>query len=122
MDTQQNFKGFYRENKSLVKEYIDLRFRLFRLQGVRLASKALALFALVMILTVMSVFTLIFLGLSFSAWMAELTGSVALGHLLTAALLLLIMALAVIFRKPLLLNPLIRLFIGAAEEDKKMEN
>jgi hypothetical protein len=122
MDTQQNFKGFYRENKSLVKEYIDLRFRLFRLQGIRLASKALALFALVMILTVMSVFALIFLGLSFSAWMAELTGSVALGHLLTAALLLLIMALAVIFRKPLLLNPLIRLFIGAAEEDKKMEN
>jgi hypothetical protein len=119
MDTKQDLKGFYRENKSLVKEYIDLRFRLFRLQGMRLAAKALAIFALVMILTVMSVFTLIFLGLGFSAWMAELTGSVALGHLITAALLMLVMFLALVFRKSLFLNPLIRLFIGAAEEDKK---
>lgn len=122
MDSNEDFKGFYQENKALVKEYIDLRMKLLRLQGVRLASKSLATLALILIIAVLLLFVLIFLGLSLSAWLTQLTGSEISGHLITSAIYILLMILVLVFRKPLLLNPMIRLFIGAAEEEKKMED
>lgn len=122
MDPNEDFKGFYQENKALVKEYIDLRMKLLRLQGIRLASKSLALLTLILILSVLFLFVLIFLGLSLSGLLAELTGSVTTGHLLTAGIYLLLMVFVLIFRKSLLLNPLIRMFIGTADEEKKKED
>lgn len=122
MSQNDNFKGFYQENKALVKEYIDLRMKLLRLQGIRLASRTLATLALILILSILFLFVLIFLGLSLSGWLAILTGSVIAGHLLTAGIYLLFMFLVVWLRKPLLINPLIRLFIGTADEDKKTDD
>lgn len=122
MDSNEDFKGFYQENKALVKEYIDLRMKLLRLQGIRMASKGLALLGLILILAVLFLFVLIFLGLSLSGWLAAITGSVVIGHLLTSGIYLIFMSLVIVFRKSLLLNPLIRLFIGTADEEKKNED
>lgn len=121
MSNNEDFKGFYQENKALVKEYIDLRMKLVRLQGVRLASKTLAILSLILILSVLGLFILIFLGFALSGWLAAITGSEIIGHLITAGIYMILMFLVLAFRRSLLLNPLIRLFIGAADEDKRTE-
>jgi hypothetical protein len=43
MGSDQNFKGFYAENKALLKEYVDLRVNLVKLQAVKVLSKSFGL-------------------------------------------------------------------------------
>lgn len=121
MDNKEDFKGFYRENKALVKEYIDLRMKLLRLQGIRMASQSLAILALILILSVMFLFVMVFLGLALSAWLAQYMGSEIIGYLITTGIYLLFMLLVYLFRRPLLLNPFIRMFIRLADEESKPE-
>ena len=122
MDSNSTYSDFFKENKKLLAEYIDLRIRLFRLQAVKIISRSLGLLLLILVTGTMSLFIVFFLGLAFSAWMAALTGSVALGHLAAAGLFLLLFFIFIIFRKPLFLNPLIRLFIQENTEDLEDKN
>jgi hypothetical protein len=103
--------GFIRENFALLKEYVELRLELVKLQGVRMASRSLSILVTAFVVSMLALFILLFLGLTFSAWISSLTGSVMIGYLSTAGLYLLLLVLVVLLRKPLLQNPLIRLFI-----------
>jgi hypothetical protein len=102
---------FIRENFALFKEYVELRLELVKLQGVRMASRSLSILVTAFVVSMLALFILLFLGLTFSAWISSLTGSVIFGYLATAGAYLLLLILVVLLRKPLLQNPLIRLFI-----------
>jgi hypothetical protein len=76
------------------------------------------MFIVVCLVSFMVLFFLLFLVISFSWLMEDVTCSAALGFLCGAAVFLVIIMLAVVFRKPLFLNPLIRLFIHTSTQEE----
>lgn len=118
--SEETFNDFYQENRKLLSEYLETRLQLLRLIAIRTLSRTFSMFIVVCLVSFMVLFFLLFLVISFSWLMADATGSAALGFLCGAGVFLVIIMLAIVFRKPLFLNPLIRLFIHTStrEEDE----
>jgi hypothetical protein len=117
MATEHSFSSFYQENKILLKEYIDLRIRLFRLQAVKMLSRTLSLLIVIFIVCAFAFFIIMFLGMAFAWWLADKTGSNVIGFSGAAAVFILFLLLIVAFRKPLFLTPLVKLFIQETTKD-----
>jgi hypothetical protein len=117
MDTEKDFSGFFQENKALLKEYLELRFQLIKLQGVRILSRTLSLFIVLITVGIFALFVVLFLGLSFAWWLSEKTGSNTLGFAGAAGLFTILLIIVITFRKPLFQSPLIRMFIHESTKD-----
>jgi hypothetical protein len=117
MDTEKDFSGFFQENKALLKEYLELRFQLIKLQGVRILSRTLSLFIVIITVGIFALFVVLFLGLSFAWWLSEETGSNTLGFAGAAGLFTILLIIVIAFRKPLFQSPLIRMFIHESTKD-----
>ena len=116
--SEETFNDFYQENRKLLSEYLETRLQLLRLIAIRTLSKTFSMFIVVCLVSFMVLFFLLFLVISFSWLMADATGSAALGFLCGAGVFLVIIMLAIVFRKPLFLNPLIRLFIHTSTQEE----
>ena len=112
----ESFSAFVKENASLLREYVDVRLEIFRLRMVRMASRTLSLVITAFIISMLGLFILLFLGLTFSAWISQLSGSPILGYAATAGLYLVLLILVILLRKPMLQNPLIRVFLSETVE------
>jgi hypothetical protein len=119
MAYQQDFAGFFKENKQLLKEYIDVRAELLKLQAVKILSRSLSLLLVIVIVSFLALFVILFLGMSFAWWIAELTQSNTAGFAAGAGLFVVLLLLVIALRRPLFQNPLIRIFI--TESVKEME-
>lgn len=108
---EERFGDYVSENIRLLKEYVEVRLELARLQAVRMASRTLSILLTAFIIVMLSLFILLFLGLTFSAWISALTGSAIAGYAATAGLYFLLLVVVILARKPLLQSPLIRMFI-----------
>jgi hypothetical protein len=121
MYPRDDFSTFFRENKSLLREYLDVRTELLRLQGIRLIARSFSFLMVGVIIVLMALFILLFLGIAFAFWIASLTGSQVIGFLCAAALFMVVLVVFIAMRRVLFQNPLIRLFIResdtVAEED-----
>jgi hypothetical protein len=117
MGTDQNFQSFFGETKSLLKEYMDLRIRLVKLQAIGIISRAMSLVIVAIIVGLTTAFTLLFLGMSFAWWLSEVTQSNAIGFGGAGALFFLLLLAVIIFRRALVYDPLLRLFIRETSKD-----
>jgi uncharacterized membrane protein (DUF485 family) len=115
----ETLNDFYQENRKLVTEYLETRLQLIRLTAIRTLSKTFSLFIVICLVSFMVLFFLLFLVIAFSWQMADVTGSAALGFLCGAGVFLLLLILGIVFRKPLFLNPLIRLFILSSANEEE---
>jgi hypothetical protein len=114
----ETFSEFYQENSKLLSEYLETRMQLIRLMAIKTISRTFSMFIVICLVSFMVLFFLLFLVISFSWLMADVTGSAALGFLCGAGVFLLMLFLGIIFRKPLFLNPLIRLFIHTSTQEE----
>lgn len=117
MTDKETFSGFIRENRALLKEYLELRMDLFKLQGVRMISRSFSVLVVAVIVALMGLFVLLFLGIAFAWWIAGLTGSNIIGFASAGGLFMLLLILVIVLRRPLFQNPLIRLFIEESVSD-----
>ena len=117
MSTEKDFTGFYQENKALLKEYLEIRFNLLKLQGIKSISRILSLLIVIFLVGILVLFIILFLGLSFAWWLSVKTGSNVTGFAGAAALFTLLLITAIAFRKPLFQSPLIRMFIKETAKD-----
>jgi len=117
MSTDKSFSGFFNENKALLQEYLEVRVKLFKLQVIKAMSRSLSLLFAFLVVAAFTLFVILFLGLSFSFWLAEETGSNVTGFAGGAGLFFIFLLLIIIFRKPLFMSPLIRLFIREMSTD-----
>jgi hypothetical protein len=117
MTDKETFSGFIRENRALLKEYLELRMDLFKLQGVRMISRSFSVLVVAVIVALMGLFVLLFLGIAFAWWIAGLTGSNIVGFASAGGLFMLLLILVIVLRRPLFQNPLIRLFIEESVSD-----
>lgn len=118
----ETLNDFYQENRKLVTEYLETRLQLIRLTAIRTLSRTFSLFIVICLVSFMVLFFLLFLVIAFSWQMADVTGSAALGFLCGAGVFLLLLILGIVFRKPLFLNPLIRLFIQSSANEEEEDD
>jgi predicted membrane protein len=117
MNTEKDFSGFFQENKTLLKEYFELRFQLIKLQGVKILSRLMSLLIVIFIVGIFVLFVVLFLGLSFAWWLSDKSGSNVIGFAGAAGLFTILLIIVIVFRKPLFQSPLIRMFINESTKD-----
>ncbi|MBX3238451.1 MAG: hypothetical protein KIT80_06660 [Chitinophagaceae bacterium] len=112
---------FFQRNKLLFKEYLEVRLELLKLQGVKLLSKSAGLFTWLMIVLFLVFFILLFLGMMFAWWIAELTQSNIAGFASAAGVFVVLLVICIVFRKKLFQQPIARLIIKETLDDEDEE-
>lgn len=116
-----NLQDFYKENRKLISEYIETRIQLLRLTSVRSLSKTLSMLILLMVISLMVLLFFVFLVIAFSIYIGNQMENPVMGFLAGAGVFLVVLLLSILFRKPLFLNPLIRLFILTTANEEEGE-
>jgi hypothetical protein len=99
------------ETKSRLKQYIDQRILLFRLQATKKASRIASTLITIVVISLTGLFLLIFGSITLACWLGSITGSLTAGFGLVALLYLIIFLLAVFILKKVLQNFFINKFI-----------
>jgi hypothetical protein len=121
MSEKDNLGSFFRDNKDLLKEYIETRLDIFRLGAIRTISKSAGNFVWVIISLFLLFLILLFAGLVLGFWLSDLTGSFIKGFGFTTLILLLLFSVLAIFRKKWFVNPLIQFIIDRSMEELEEE-
>ncbi|HLX94052.1 MAG TPA: hypothetical protein VKR32_20355 [Puia sp.] len=122
MGQPENLGSFFQENKTLLKEYIETRLEIFRLQAIKVSSRSAGYLVWIIVSLFLLFLIAIFSGMTLGYWLSSLTGSLVEGFGLTALLMLVLFILFAIFRKKLFVGPVVRSIIrGAMEEIEEEE-
>lgn len=113
-----NLGSFFSENKALLKEYVETRMEIYRLQSLRIFSKSAGYFAWIIVSLFLVFLILLFSGMVVGFWFSTLLHSYVKGFGLITGLLLLVFILLAVFRKSLFVNPVIQLIIQKSREEE----
>jgi hypothetical protein len=119
MEQPDNLGSFFAENKTLIKEYLETRLEIYRLQSLRLFARSAGYFAWILLSLFLAFLFLLFGGLMTAYWFGELLGSNSKGFGLVALLILVVFILLAIFRKALFVNPVIHSVIKKSKEEEE---
>ena len=122
MDQPDNLGTFFAENKTLLKEYLETRLEIYRLQSLRLFARSAGLFAWVMLSLFLAFLFLLFGGMMTAFWFSNLFHSQVKGFGLVTLLILLIFILLAVFRKALFVEPVIQSVIQKSKEEEEEPN
>lgn len=117
MSEFENLGSFFRENKKLVKDYLDARLEIYKLKLIRIFSKSAGYFIWIIISLFLLFLFFIFLGLVTGFWLSELTGSYVKGFGITTLIILVVIIVLALLRKVLFVNPIIRNIINRASDE-----
>lgn len=101
-----------------IKSYVKLKLEYLKISLLEKQAELVAGLMLLMLMTTISFFILLLLSLAFVYWFDSRTGNMTLAFLLVAAVWLLLGLVVYLFRKPLLINPVIRKVFAALEVDE----
>lgn len=119
MADTETFSSFLKENKKLVRDYIDTRIEIYRLQFIRGFSRSAGYLLWVVISLVLAALFIVFAGIVTGFWLSEVTGSYVKGFGLTTLLILVVILIVALFRKQLFINPIIRTIISHSIEKQE---
>jgi hypothetical protein len=122
MDQPDNLGSFFAENKTLLKEYLETRLEIYRLQSLRLFARSAGLFAWVLLSLFLAFLFLLFGGMMVAFWFSNLFHSQVKGFGLVTLLILLIFVLLAVFRKALFVDPVIQSVIQKSKEGEDEEH
>lgn len=122
MNQPDNLGDFFRENKELLKVYVETKSEIFRLQAIRIFSKSMGLLAWMVIAAFIAFLVLIFAGLVLGFWLSDLTQSYVKGFGITTIILIVLFVVIALLREKLFVNPIIRSIIIRAREEVKVSN
>lgn len=117
MQGKDDFSSFLHENARLVREYVELRMELLRLQAVRIVAKAYSQLMVFLIVLLMGLFVLFFLGMALALSVSAMTGSPIIGYLTSAAVFMLLLVMAVRFRRPLFQDRMVRTLLDPQDDE-----
>ena len=118
MSQPDNLGSFLKESKPLLKEYLETRLEIFRLQAVRIASQSAGYLIWVIVSLFILFIILIFSGIVLGCWLAAITGSYISGFGLTTLIYIVIFALLMLFRNSLFINPVMQSIIRKTLEEQ----
>jgi hypothetical protein len=117
MSQPKNLGSFFADNKALLKEYMETRMEIYRLQSLRLFSQSAGYFAWIIVSLFLVFLILFFTGLVVGFWFSGLLHSNVKGFGLTTLLILFIFIMLAIFRKSLFVDPVIRSIIQRSGDE-----
>ena len=106
-----NLGEFFKENKNLVREYLETQLEIYKLRFIRSLAKTVGSFIWIMISLFLLSLLVLFAGLVTGFWLSELLDSYTQGFGITTLIMLVIILLVAALRKSLFVNPIIKLFI-----------
>ena len=112
MSQHPNFGDFIQENKTLIKEYVETRIDIVRLEAIRTASKTSGYFVWIVISLFLFFLIAIFAGLVLGFWLSDLTGSFIKGFGITTLIMVVIVIVLALLRKTLFVNPAVKAIIS----------
>ena len=120
MDQNQpdNLGSFISENKAVLKEYLETRMEIYRLQSLRIFSKSAGYFAWIIVSLFLAFLILIFGGLMLGYWFSSMLGSYVKGFGLITLLLVVLFVLLALFRKSLFVDPVVQSIIQRSREEE----
>jgi len=99
MSEPQNLGSFIAENKNLVKEYLETRMEIYRLQSMRVAAKSAGMIAWIFLSLLLGFLFILFGGLMLAYWFAGIFHSYVKGFGMVALLILVVFILIAAFRR-----------------------
>lgn len=118
MSQPDNLGSFFAQNKSLLKEYLETRMEIYRLQSVRLFAQSAGLFIWVLLSLFLGFLFLMFGGMMVAFWFSNMFHSYVKGFGLVTLLILLVFVLLAVFRKVLFVEPVIQSVIQKSKEEE----
>ncbi|HTQ63570.1 MAG TPA: hypothetical protein VMI12_02180 [Puia sp.] len=116
MGQPDNLGSFVKDSKPLLKEYLETRLELFRLQAIRLISQSAGYLIWLLISVFLLFLIMIFSGIVLGCWLSNLMHSYVWGFGLTTLILVLVFILLAAFRKSLFVRPVIQAIINKIGE------
>ena len=117
----ENLGSFISENKAVLKEYLETRMEIYRLQSLRIFSKSAGYFAWIMVSLFLAILIVIFGGLMLGYWFSSLLGSYVKGFGLMTLLLVVVFVLLALLRKSLFVDPVVQSIIQRSREEEASE-
>jgi hypothetical protein len=114
--------SFVRENKRLVKEWLETRLDIFKLKMIRSVSKSAGYLIWTIIAMLLFTLLMIFAGVTAGFWLSALTGSYSKGFGIVTLFILFLVLMLVIFRKTLFVNPVIRNLVSKMSSDTREDS
>jgi hypothetical protein len=108
---EDNFSNYFNQTGKVAKEYLETRLDLIKLQAAGKLSKALGLFFSLILAFLLFFFVVVFLGMVVGFWIGEITHSNTIGFACSAGLFVFLLAIILLFRKPLIQRPLSNMLI-----------
>ena len=115
--SRSDIGSFFRENKDTIKEYVETRYEIYRLKGIRSVSKIAGLLGWIIVSMFLLFLIVIFGGMTMGYWLAGVFKSMILGFGVTSLFFLLLFIFLAIFRKQLFINPVISAIIRQSNEE-----
>ena len=116
-----NLGSFISENKTVLKEYLETRMEIYRLQSLRIFSKSAGYFAWILVSLFLVFLIVIFGGLMLGYWFSSMLGSYTKGFGLITLLLIVVFVLLALFRKSLFVDPVVQSIIQRSREEETQE-
>jgi hypothetical protein len=113
----ENLGSFYTENKTILKDYLETKLEIYRLQGIKVFSKSAGYMIWVIIAAFFFFLFIIFAGITLGFWLSNVTGSNIAGFGITAGIIVLLMVFLTLLRKVLFINPIIRTIIRHSSKE-----
>ena len=121
MSQPDNLGSFISENKAVLKEYLETRMEIYRLQSLRIFSRLAGYFAWIIVSLFLAFLIVIFSGLMIGYWFSSLLGSYVKGFGLVTLLLLVVFVLLALFRKSLFVDPVVQSIIKKGRDEGEVE-
>ena len=119
MAQPDNLGSFFAQNKKLLKEYLETRLEIYRLQSVRVFAKSAGLFAWIFLSLFLAFLFLLFGGMMVAFWFSNLFHSYVKGFGTVALLILVVFLLISLFRKMLFVDPVIQSIIQRSRDEEE---
>jgi putative superfamily III holin-X len=117
MAPNPNLGDFVTENKKIMKDYLDIRLEILRLQVVKMFSKAAGYLLWTIISLFLMLLFFIFLFLTMGLWFSQLTDSYIIGFAITTVIILVTVVVITLLRRMLFVNPIVRNTIKQMEKN-----
>jgi len=117
MSSKETFFSFFSQNKALIKEYIDTRLEILKLQGVRTLSRTISVIMIIFIISLLCLSILLLIGITFAFWIADITGSNIAGFASAAGLFILFLIGFIVFGRGMVQNQIIKRIIQDTMDD-----
>jgi hypothetical protein len=118
MSQPDNLGSFLSENKTILKEYVETRMEIYRLQSIKVFSKSAGYFAWILVSLFLAILIVIFGGLMLGYWFSSMLGSYVKGFGLMTLLLIFLFVLLALFRKQLFVDPVVQSIIQRSREEE----